>query len=76
MVAPMQFRSRSVRRVDNDDKPLAAIWPEHDDRTTQARLWPRVEDRDKHNAIHVGRRLYCEGVVYPPLQQEQAKEDA
>jgi len=79
-VAPMQFKSRVVRRVDDSDKPLAAIWPEHDgddgDPTMHVRLWPRVEDRDKYNSIHVGRRLYCEGVVNPPMQRDVAKEDA
>lgn len=51
----------------SDDRPLQAIWPHREggiEPTT--RLWPRVEDRDMTNAIHVGRRIYVEGLVDPP----------
>lgn len=50
-----------------DADALRAIWPPAegaDEKTT--RIWPRVEDRDMANAIHVGRRLYVEGLVDPP----------
>jgi CRISPR system Cascade subunit CasD len=41
-----------------------AIRPRSDGEVEGAvRLWPRVEDRDDVNAIHVGRRVYVEGFV-------------
>lgn len=50
-----------------DAGPLAAVWPHTDGfDETQNRLWPRVEDRDWQNSIHVGRRMHVEGLVSPP----------
>jgi CRISPR system Cascade subunit CasD len=49
--------------------PLAALWPE-DERTEDdaGHSVPvvRVEDRDWANDIHVGRRLYVQGLMHPP----------
>ncbi|MBI4705395.1 MAG: type I-E CRISPR-associated protein Cas5/CasD [Deltaproteobacteria bacterium] len=51
----------------SDCGPLAAVWPRADGgEEARSRLWPRVEDRDWENAIHVGRRVYIEGLVDPP----------
>jgi CRISPR system Cascade subunit CasD len=51
-----------------DVDTLRAVWPQaeggDDDET---RLWSRVEDRDPANAIHVGRRIYVDGLVNPRL---------
>ena len=69
------LRVGGARRSDEDK--LQAVWPQAeggDDETT--RLWPRVEDRDPENAIHVGRRIYVEGLVDPPRHDGQAREDA
>ncbi|HEY6461280.1 MAG TPA: type I-E CRISPR-associated protein Cas5/CasD [Polyangiaceae bacterium] len=45
---------------------LRAVWPQSEGADEdRARLWPRVEDRDPANAIHVGRRLYFDGIVDP-----------
>lgn len=46
---------------------LQAVWHESEGREDESsRLFPRVEDRDMANAIHVGRRIYVEGRVDPP----------
>ncbi len=51
----------------SDEGKLQAVWPQADGGAHDAtRLWPRVEDRDPANSIHVGRRLYVEGLVDPP----------
>jgi CRISPR system Cascade subunit CasD len=52
---------------------LRAVWPASGDEDG-ARLWPRVEDRDMTNNIHVGRRMYVEGIVTPPPAREQREE--
>lgn len=50
-----------------DEGALLAIWPSSgDDGDDATRLWARIEDRDPANAIHVGRRVYVEGLVHPP----------
>lgn len=51
----------------SDEGALAAIWHESEGRDDEerTRLFPRVEDRDMANAIHVGRRIYVEGTVNP-----------
>ncbi len=45
---------------------LSAIWPESEGTGEANRRFPRVEDRDWSSAIHVGRRIYVEGLVDPP----------
>lgn len=54
-------------RPRSDMGALQAVWPMSDgaDEST-TRLWPRVEDRDFANSIHVGRRIHVEGLVDPP----------
>lgn len=49
--------------------PLPAVWPvdEGEEQGTTRRV-ARTEDRDWHNAIHVGRRFYVEGLVNPPME--------
>lgn len=59
-----------------DRGPWRAVWPEHEGTEGPTRLWPRVEDRDKRNAIHVGRRVYCEGLVHAPSAPAITKEEA
>lgn len=50
-----------------DEGDLRAVWPLSEGaEENSTRLWPRVEDRDVGNAIHVGRRMYVEGIVSPP----------
>ena len=49
-----------------DIGPLSAIWPSSEVAGDDALLWGRVEDRDPANAIHVGRRMYVQGIVDPP----------
>jgi CRISPR system Cascade subunit CasD len=52
---------------------LQAVWPQAEgDKENETRLWPRVEDRDIENAIHVGRRIYVEGLVDPPVPSTAA----
>lgn len=68
-----QALEEAPRSERGDAGKLQAIWHEseghEEDRT---RLFPRVEDRDMKNAIHVGRRIYVEGRVDPPpLSPEQ-----
>jgi CRISPR system Cascade subunit CasD len=51
-----------------DADKLHAIWPESEGGDEcQTRRFPRVEDRDAMNAVHVGRRIYVEGLVDPPV---------
>jgi CRISPR system Cascade subunit CasD len=51
-----------------DPRELRAVWPRAEGfDETASRLWPRVEDRDMSNAIHVGRRFYVDGLVNPPV---------
>jgi CRISPR system Cascade subunit CasD len=66
---------RSGDRARCDAGRLQAIWPAVDGAgEDEARIWPRVEDRDFANAIHVGRRMYAEGVVDPPdAEQPEAR---
>jgi CRISPR system Cascade subunit CasD len=47
-----------------DDADLKAVWP----RTAEdvGPGWPRVEDRDWENSIHVGKSIYVLGTVDPP----------
>lgn len=63
---------RTGDRARSDEGTLQAIWPAvegaEDD---NVRLWPRVEDRDFANDIHVGRRIYAEGIVNPPGADHQ-----
>jgi len=57
----------------SDQGALQALWPMSDgaeENTT--RLWPRFEDRDFANSIHVGRRIHVEGLVDPPLAVERS----
>ncbi len=65
-------RVRGLRLEDDprgDPGPLQAVWPQSEGGESAAtRSWPRVEDRDAVNAIHVGRRMYVEGLVDPPGQ--------
>jgi len=51
----------------SDSGALPAIWHESEGREDEerTRLFPRVEDRDMANSIHVGRRIYVEGTVNP-----------
>jgi CRISPR system Cascade subunit CasD len=56
-----------VHSARSDVGKLQAVWPRAEgDDEADTRLWPRVEDRDVANAIHVGRRIYVEGTVDPP----------
>jgi CRISPR system Cascade subunit CasD len=58
---------RSGWAARGDDGKLHAIWPESEGGDeNETRRWPRVEDRDEVNAVHVGRRIYIEGLVDPP----------
>jgi CRISPR system Cascade subunit CasD len=61
-----------------EDGALKAVWPLAEGaEENKTRLWPRVEDRDMANAIHVGRRMYVEGTVTPPaLASDQREEEA
>lgn len=57
-----------------DAGPLPAIWPRSEEPDEGAVLWPRVEDRDWSNSVHVGRSLYVERTVNPePARQEEAR---
>jgi len=47
-----------------DDDALKAIWPQSEQDVGPG--WPRVEDRDWENSIHVGREMYVLGTVTPP----------
>jgi CRISPR system Cascade subunit CasD len=61
----------------SDTGELQAVWPQTEGGDeNETRLWPRVEDRDMANAIHVGRRIYVEGLVDPLAVAGQAQEDA
>ena len=57
--------------------PLLAMWVAgHDEGVeVRARLVARVEDRDWHNAVHVGRRFYVEGLVEPPTLDSAQRRD-
>ena len=56
--------------VRGDDGKLSAVWPESEGAEADTtRKWPRIEDRDPVNAIHVGRRVVVEGLVNPPAAQ-------
>jgi CRISPR system Cascade subunit CasD len=58
---------RAGGRVRGDADKLHAIWPESEGGDeNETRRWPRVEDRDATNAVHVGRRIYIEGLMDPP----------
>lgn len=63
-------RAGGLRRGDpmrSDADELQAVWPRAEGADeNETRLWPRVEDRDVANAIHVGRRIYVDGRVNPP----------
>jgi CRISPR system Cascade subunit CasD len=48
-----------------DEGLLPAIW-QRSEADNDRPLWPRVEDRDWNNDIHVGRRMYVEGQIDPP----------
>jgi len=52
----------------SDAEGLQAVWPREEggEGTTETRLWARVEDRDLENSVHVGQRIYVEGLVNPP----------
>lgn len=57
--------------------PLQAVWPQSEGaEENETRLWPRVEDRDMANAIHVGRRIHVEGLVSPPPFGVRPEEEA
>jgi CRISPR system Cascade subunit CasD len=61
----------------SDAGRLQAVWPQAEGGDeNETRLWPRVEDRDMANAIHVGRRIYIEGLVNPPPTSGPAQEEA
>ncbi len=63
----------SVPRVPgrSDPGPMPAVWPRAEGfDETRTRQWPRVEDRDWRNEIHVGRRVLIEGQVNPPAFAE------
>ena len=61
---------RAGDRARSEEGPLQAVWPSAEGREDdEVRLWPRVEDRDFANAIHVGRRMYAEGLVDPPTAE-------
>lgn len=65
----------------SDSGKLSAVWPQAEGGDEDdTHLVPRVEDRDVANAIHVGRRMYLEGLVDPPPPVQpsaiQAEEDA
>jgi len=50
-----------------DQEGLQAVWPlEEGGEESHTRVWGRVEDRDAENSVHVGRRMYLEGLVHPP----------
>jgi CRISPR system Cascade subunit CasD len=57
-----------------DRGPLPAIWARSEEGDDAKPRWPRVEDRDWANAIHVGRRMYVEGQVNPPTAASQRPE--
>lgn len=63
---------RKGGKARSDEGALAAIWHESEGRDDEerTRLFPRVEDRDMANAIHVGRRIYVEGTVNPRFAAE------
>ncbi len=65
-------------RVDRrgEDGALPAIWPASEEADPDRPLWPRVEDRDWRNAIHVGRRMYVEGHVDPPYPSTSDRQAA
>ncbi len=66
---------RSADPPRGDTGKLTAVWPRTEGYDEgEARLWPRVEDRDMANAIHVGRRIYVEGLVDPPPSLGPSKE--
>ncbi len=69
---------RKGGRARGDDGALAAIWHESEGRDDEdrTRLFPRVEDRDMVNDIHVGRRVYVEGTVCPKGLEAEAEEGA
>ncbi len=59
----------------SDEGGLQAVWPQSDGANeNETRLWPRVEDRDMANAIHVGRRIHVEGRVNPPAAGAQGED--
>lgn len=59
--------SRVGKAPRGDTGPLTAVWPRAEGfEEARNRLWPRVEDRDWNNSIHVGRRIQVEGLVSPP----------
>lgn len=66
--APRIGALREGGEARGDGGELQAIWHESEGRESEdkTRLFPRVEDRDMRNAIHVGRRMYVEGRVNPP----------
>jgi CRISPR system Cascade subunit CasD len=55
-----------------DDGQLAAIWQQTDEDDDPLAVWPRVEDRDWANEIHIGRRIYIRGNVNPPEASAEA----
>jgi CRISPR system Cascade subunit CasD len=51
----------------SDPGALQAVWPRDEGGDeSHTRLWARVEDRNLENSVHVGRRIYVEGLVDPP----------
>lgn len=66
-------RIQRGRSLEQGMLPLPAIWQHAGDdfEERDGRLWPRVEDRDWENSIHVGRRIYVEGTVNPPYLGEE-----
>ena len=63
-------RARGLRAGDpsrSEPDSLRAVWPRDEGADeNHTRLWARVEDRDLENSVHVGRRIYVEGLVNPP----------
>lgn len=68
-----QALEEAPRSARADAGKLQAVWHESEGRggEDESRLFPRVEDRDMANAIHVGRRIYVEGRVDPPASAPQ-----
>ncbi len=74
---PRAGRLRPKTAPRSDAGKLHAVWPTSEGQDPElTRLWPRVEDRDTSNAIHVGRRIYVEGLIDAPEAEAPGLEDS
>jgi CRISPR system Cascade subunit CasD len=72
---PRAAALRSGEPTRSNPGKLQAVWPATEGgHERETRLWPRVEDRDIANAIHVGRRIYVEGLIDPVLPSTAAED--